>query len=80
MRRVSSADLIRNFSVHSDEALVEPVLITRNRRDRLVMLNVDRYRDILLAVLDASSDRAAIRAELEKELKVLGSSSDRTAA
>jgi PHD/YefM family antitoxin component YafN of YafNO toxin-antitoxin module len=76
MRRVSSADLIRNFSVHSDEALVEPVLITRNKRDRLVMLNVERYRDILLAAVDASSGRAAIRAQLDKELEFLGVQSD----
>ena len=75
MRRVSSADLIRNVSVHSDEALVEPILITRNGRDRLVMLNVDRYREILQAIFDASSDPVALRAQLEKELKMLGVSS-----
>ena len=74
MRRVSSAELIRSFSEHSDEALVEPILITRNRRDRLVMLNVERYRDILLAVVNASPD-AALRAQLEKELEILGVSS-----
>ncbi|HEX8664465.1 MAG TPA: hypothetical protein VF744_10595 [Beijerinckiaceae bacterium] len=76
MRRVSSADLIRNFSVHSDEALVEPIVITRNKRDRLVMLNVERYRDILLAIAEASSDSSAIRAQLEKELKFLGAPPD----
>jgi hypothetical protein len=32
MRRVSSADLVRNFSVHSDAALAEPLMITRNGR------------------------------------------------
>ena len=47
MRRVSSAELVRSFSVHTDAALAEPIVITRNGRDRLVILNVDLYRDIL---------------------------------
>jgi PHD/YefM family antitoxin component YafN of YafNO toxin-antitoxin module len=57
MRRVSSAELVRNFSVHTDAALAEPVVITRNGRDRLVLLNVELYRDILaLALLHGGED------------------------
>ena len=73
MRRVSSADLIRNFSVHSDEALTQPLLITRNGRDRLVMLGIERYREILAAAAGADADGTSLRRELEDELKVLGS-------
>jgi len=57
MRRVSSAELVRSFSVHTDAALAEPIVITRNGRDRLVILNVDLYRDILaLALLHKGED------------------------
>jgi hypothetical protein len=73
MRRVSSADLIRNFSVHSDEALTQPLLITRNGRDRLVMLGIERYREILVAAAGADAGETPLRRELEDELKVLGS-------
>ncbi len=57
MRRVSSAELVRSFSVHTDAALTEPVVITRNGRDRLVILNVDFYSEILaLALLNSGED------------------------
>ena len=47
MRRISSAELVRHFSVHSDVALHEPVVITRNGRDRLVLLSVAQLRELL---------------------------------
>src|SRR5215204_3580890 len=60
MQRVSSAELVRSFSVHTDAALAEPIVITRNGRDRLVILNVDLYRDILaLALLHKGGTRIA---------------------
>jgi PHD/YefM family antitoxin component YafN of YafNO toxin-antitoxin module len=49
MRRISSADLVRNFSVHSDAALSEPLVITRNGRDRLMLMNTERYHELLAA-------------------------------
>jgi PHD/YefM family antitoxin component YafN of YafNO toxin-antitoxin module len=49
MRRISSADLVRNFSVHSDAALSEPLVITRNGRDRLVLMNTEHYHELLAA-------------------------------
>ena len=33
MRRVSSVDLIRNFSSYSDVALREPLVVTKNGRE-----------------------------------------------
>ncbi|TXN25162.1 type II toxin-antitoxin system Phd/YefM family antitoxin [Methylobacterium sp. WL9] len=43
MTRVSSKELVRNFGSLSDRALSEPVAITRNGRDRLVLLSVEEY-------------------------------------
>jgi PHD/YefM family antitoxin component YafN of YafNO toxin-antitoxin module len=49
MKRITSAELVRFFSRHSDDALTEPLLITRHGRQRLVMLNVDAFRELLNA-------------------------------
>lgn len=57
MRRVSSAEFVRQFSLYTDAALSEPVVLTRNGRDRLVVASIDDFREILsLAVLNASDD------------------------
>ncbi len=68
--RVSSAELVRNFSELADQALVEPLIITKNGRDRLVLIAVEDYHrlkrrerivrragempDDLLALIEAS--------------------------
>lgn len=41
--RVSSADLLRNFGTYSDAALNEPVIVTRNGRDRLVLISIGEF-------------------------------------
>jgi prevent-host-death family protein len=41
--KVSTAEFIRNFGPLSDKALTEPVTITKNGRDRLVVLSADEY-------------------------------------
>jgi PHD/YefM family antitoxin component YafN of YafNO toxin-antitoxin module len=41
--RVSSAEFLKNYGALTDKALSEPVTITRNGRDRLVVLSVDEY-------------------------------------
>jgi prevent-host-death family protein len=41
--RVSSAEFIKKYGELADKALSEPVTITRNGRDRLVVLSVDEY-------------------------------------
>ncbi len=60
MRRVSTADLIRNFGTYSDTALSEPVIITKNGRERLVLLNVDEY-NVCRQALDAYEEAKAGR-------------------
>ncbi|MDG4560690.1 MAG: type II toxin-antitoxin system Phd/YefM family antitoxin [Candidatus Competibacter sp.] len=41
--KVSSAEFIKNYGQLADKALTEPVTITRNGHDRLVLLSVDEY-------------------------------------
>jgi PHD/YefM family antitoxin component YafN of YafNO toxin-antitoxin module len=43
MARVSTAEFIKNYGTLADKALQEPVTITKNGRDRLVMLSADEY-------------------------------------
>lgn len=41
--RVSSADFLKNYGEMADRALTEAVTITRNGRDRLVLLSAEEY-------------------------------------
>lgn len=41
--RVSTADFIKNYGTLADTALLEPLTITKNGRDRLVVLSVEEY-------------------------------------
>lgn len=54
--RVSVKDLLRNFSLFSDKALNEPVVITKNGRDRLVLLSYEEY-GVLRDMLENSASR-----------------------
>ena len=41
--KVSSAEFIKNYGTLADKALQEPVTITRNGRDRLVLISSEEY-------------------------------------
>jgi PHD/YefM family antitoxin component YafN of YafNO toxin-antitoxin module len=41
--RISSTEFLTNFDSVSDQALGEPVTITRDGEDRLVLLSVEEY-------------------------------------
>ena len=41
--KVSTAEFIKNYGALADKALTEPVVITKNGRDRLVMLSAQEY-------------------------------------
>jgi prevent-host-death family protein len=41
--RVTTADFIKHYGSLADRALSEPVTITKNGRDRLVVLSADEY-------------------------------------
>jgi PHD/YefM family antitoxin component YafN of YafNO toxin-antitoxin module len=57
VKRISSAEFVRSFSHHADAALTDPVVVTHHGRDRLVMLSIDAYRELL--ALAAAGDIAA---------------------
>ena len=42
--RISAAEFVRQFGRRCDEALTEPVIITRNGRDRLIVMSLAMYR------------------------------------
>ncbi len=55
--RVSVREVLRNFSYFTDKALAEPVIITKNGRDRIVMISVEEYammRDLIDGASGAS--------------------------
>ncbi len=41
--RVSSADFLKRYGALSDSALTEPITITRNGRDRLVLVSAAEF-------------------------------------
>jgi PHD/YefM family antitoxin component YafN of YafNO toxin-antitoxin module len=43
MVRVSAAEFQRNIGRYQDMALVQPVAVTRNGRDRTVMISIEEY-------------------------------------
>jgi prevent-host-death family protein len=82
--RISSAEFQKKFGSLADKALTEPVTITRNGRDRLVLLSVEEYdrlkrRDRRVVRLEdftdeemaliAQADVPAEYAHLDAELK-----------
>jgi len=44
MLKVSSAEFQRNIGRYQDAALTQPVAVTRNGRERTVMISVEEYR------------------------------------
>ena len=77
--KVSTADLIRNFGQLADKALAEPLTITKNGRDRLVLLSTEEYarlkrrdREVVLPGQLTVEERASIAAaEVPDELAAL---------
>lgn len=64
--KVSSAEFIKNYGTLSDKALQEPVTITRNGRERLVLLSSEEY-----GRLRASYRRAFLAEEMSDEDRAL---------
>jgi prevent-host-death family protein len=69
MIKVSAAEFQRNIGRYQDAALVQPVAVTRNGRERTVMISVEEYnrlkrRDRQVLRLDdfTESDLAALEA------------------
>jgi PHD/YefM family antitoxin component YafN of YafNO toxin-antitoxin module len=43
--RISAKEFVRQFGRRCDEALAQPVIITRNGRDSLVVMSLAMYRE-----------------------------------
>ena len=56
MRSIPASDLQRKLGEVQDAALKEPVAITRNGRERLVLLSIEEYRRL------KRRDRVVLRA------------------
>lgn len=59
MKRVTSSEAARNFSQLSDLALGEPVVVTKNGRDRLVLIGIDEY-NFLIDTIDEISGKGDV--------------------
>jgi prevent-host-death family protein len=65
MSIVTSAEFQRNLGLYQDKALAEPVIITKNGRERLVLVSVEEYHRLkrrdrrALAVEDLSAEKIA---------------------
>ena len=68
--KVSTAEFIRNYGTLADKALSEPVVITKNGRERLVMLSAEEYRRL------KRRDRRVVRLEdfSEEEMALIANS------
>jgi PHD/YefM family antitoxin component YafN of YafNO toxin-antitoxin module len=55
--RVTTGEFIKNYGSFADKALLEPITITKNGRDRLVVLSAEEFN------LLARRDRRIIRPE-----------------
>jgi PHD/YefM family antitoxin component YafN of YafNO toxin-antitoxin module len=67
--KVSTAEFIKNYGTLADKALTEPVVITKNGRDRLVMLSAEEYMRL------KRRDRRVVRLEdfSEEEMALIAS-------
>lgn len=62
--RVTTAEFIEGYGALTDRALTEPVTITKNGRDRLVLISAEEYERL------RRRDRRAIRPEDLDEAEV----------
>jgi len=69
MRRVSSTDFQKKIGLYQDLALSEPLTVTRNGRDKIVILSAEEYgrlkrrdREVLRVEDSSAEDLEAIAA------------------
>jgi PHD/YefM family antitoxin component YafN of YafNO toxin-antitoxin module len=71
--KVSTAEFIKSYGTLADKALTEPVVITKNGRDRLVVLSAEEYARL------KRRDRRAVRLEdfTDEEMALIASAKAR---
>ena len=79
MTRISTAEFIKNYGTLADKALQEPLTITKNGRDRFVLLNAEEFERL------KRRDRRVVRIEdwteeefalMEQQLSAAASAGD----
>lgn len=65
MVTISSAEFQRNFGLYQDKALTEPISITRNGRERIVVMSAEEYRRLKRRAREVLSVDALSDADLE---------------
>jgi PHD/YefM family antitoxin component YafN of YafNO toxin-antitoxin module len=71
MMRVTTANFIKHYGSLADRALTEPVTITKNGRDRLVVLSAEEYERLkrrdrrVIAAGELTEDEIALIAKAE---------------
>jgi PHD/YefM family antitoxin component YafN of YafNO toxin-antitoxin module len=65
--KISTAEFIKNYGSVADKALSEPVVITKNGRDRLVVMSAEEYARL------KRRDRRVVRLEdfTEEEMALI---------
>jgi PHD/YefM family antitoxin component YafN of YafNO toxin-antitoxin module len=65
--KISTAEFIKNYGSLADKALSEPVVITKNGRDRLVVISAEEYARL------KRRDRRVVRLEdfTEEEMALI---------
>jgi PHD/YefM family antitoxin component YafN of YafNO toxin-antitoxin module len=65
--KITTAEFIKNYGTLADKALTEPVTITKNGRDRLVLLAAEEYARL------KRRDRRVVRLEdfTDEEMKLI---------
>lgn len=71
--KVTTAEFIKNYGTLADKALAEPVTITKNGRDRLVVISADEYARL------KRRDRRVVRLEefTEEEMALIAKAEPR---
>jgi prevent-host-death family protein len=75
MIRISSTDFGKEVGRYQDAALTQPVIVTRNGRDRTVMISAEEYERLrqrdrkVIAAGDLSSELAEAVAKSEMDTK-----------
>ena len=69
--KTTTAEFIKNYGTLADKALTEPVVITKNGRDRLVVLSAEEYARLkrrdrrVVRLEDFTDDEMALIAKAE---------------
>ena len=65
-KRITSVELHARLGAAIDRAVIEPVIVTKHRRDHLVMMSAERYAALLAASETRTASRPVLRPVVRK--------------